>query len=363
MAEPLWGNVKFAVLKSGVLWAIVYGLMNAVFSGLVLPAAPVIALRPQVAIPMLIGFISGPIPGFVTGALGNVIGDGLSGYGLLTFWNWHVTNGLMGFIPGLTALYAGTRIVRTLWGFAILEASIVGGCAVAVGFAVITDILFLHLMEFPQSINAWILPAFITNAVQGFIIVPALCLITRRLTMTLETRTILIITALLVLAVLATSFTITWNVWDDLKSKSAMINAFYTAGIVSVVLFICGFSASIFFVRQITLPIVKLTRAAESVERGDYDVRAIESVSERTDEFGQLSRVFKDMARRVDEREKALKKQFEQLRIDIDRRKQAEDVAEIVETDYFRDLKSKAREIRRSRTPGQGTGGSLPNPT
>ncbi len=138
-----------------------------------------------------------------------------------------------------------------------------------------------------------------------------------------------------------------------------MIDAFYTAGIVSIILLICGFGASIFFVRHITLPIVKLTEAAESVEKGEYDVRSIESISERTDEFGQLSRVFRDMARRVDEREKALKEQFKQLRIDIDWRKQAEDVAEIVETEYFRDLRSKAREIRRSKTAGQGTGGPL----
>ncbi len=48
----------------------------------------------------------------------------------------------MGFIPGLTALYGGTRIVRTVWGFAVFEAGIVGGCAVAVGFAVIMDIFF-----------------------------------------------------------------------------------------------------------------------------------------------------------------------------------------------------------------------------
>ncbi len=68
------------------------------------------------------------------------------------------------------------------------------------------------MMQFPQSINAWILPAFISNAVHGFIIVPALCLLARRLIITVETRTILTNTALLVLAILATSFTITWGV-------------------------------------------------------------------------------------------------------------------------------------------------------
>ncbi len=84
MARQLRENAIRAVFKSGILWTIVYGLMNAALHGLVLPAAPVIALRPQVALPMLIGLISGPLPGFVTGALGNVIGDGLSGYGFFS---------------------------------------------------------------------------------------------------------------------------------------------------------------------------------------------------------------------------------------------------------------------------------------
>jgi len=334
--------------KYGLIWAVLYGLLNVLSNQLVLPAAPVIALRPQVALPMLIGFMYGPLPGFVTGALGNIIGDGLSHYGLFTFWNWHLANGLMGLIPGLITLYPGIRIIKTVWEFGLLEAAVVIASALAVGVAVTLDVLFLHIMKFPESVNAWILPAFITDAVNGFILVPVLCLFTRRIAVTLETRTIMTITSLLVISILSTSFTITWAVWDDLKSISAMIANFYFAGIVTIVLLVIGFGSSIFFVRRITVPIIHLTKAAELVEKGEYNLPSLVPVSERTDELGQLSRVFQDMAHQVHEREQALKQKVEQLQIRIDRKRQAEDVAEIVETDYFQDLRKKVKEMRKT---------------
>jgi uncharacterized membrane protein/HAMP domain-containing protein len=334
--------------KYGLIWAVVYGVLNVLSNQLVLPAAPFIALRPQVALPMSIGFIYGPLPGFITGALGNIIGDGLSHYGVFTFWNWHLANGLMGLIPGLIILYPGIRIIKTVRGFGLLEAVVVIASAVAVVVAVVLDVLFIGMLKFPASLNEWILPAFITDAVNGFVFVPVLCLFARRIEITLETRTIMTITSMLVISVLSTSFAITWAVWDDLKSMSAMIETFYFAGIVTVALLVIGFGSSIFFVRRITVPLIHLTRAAESIEKGEYDLPALASVSERTDEFGQLARLFQDMAVQVHEREKLLKQTVEQLQVRIDRKRQAEDVAEIVETDYFQNLKEKVREMRKT---------------
>jgi hypothetical protein len=55
------------------------------------------------------------------------------------------------------------------------------------------------------------------------------------------------------------------------------------------------------------------------------------------------------MADRIHERELRLQKQVHDLQVRIDRRRQAEQVAEIVDTDYFQELKKKAREIRSSK--------------
>jgi uncharacterized membrane protein len=83
--------------------------MYAAFSGLLnipafsFPAISQVALRPTIVVPMFFGFVFGPMVGFVTGAVGNLFGDALTGYGLSP--QWSIGNGLIGFITGLAFLF------------------------------------------------------------------------------------------------------------------------------------------------------------------------------------------------------------------------------------------------------------------
>jgi len=335
------------ILRIGCGWAVAYGLLNCLSNVYLLPSAPVISLRPQIALPMVVGIVVHPLAGFLSGFLGNVIGDGLSEFGVWTFWNWHAANGLMGFVPGLIR-YRGIVRIATVRDFGILEMAVVLASGVSVTLAVLLDVLFLKVMTFPSSLHAWILPAFLTDAVNGFILVPVLLLVTGRILLTLETRTILLVTTLLVTAVLATAGTIIASVWNDLVSREALVTNFYIAGIVSVGLLVLGFVASLTFVRRITDPLGRLTRAAGDVEQGRYDLDRLAGVSSRQDELGQLSRVFQAMMEKVREREERLQRQVEELQITIDRVRKDQDVSEIVETEYFQRLKEKAREFRKT---------------
>ena len=65
-----------------------------------------------------------------------------------------------------------------------------------------------------------------------------------------------------------------------------------------------------------------------------------------TDELGNLARMFDKMAKEVRAREKKLRQEIAELRIEIDVTKRARQVSEIADTDYFRDLQSKARALR-----------------
>jgi methyl-accepting chemotaxis protein len=297
---------------------------------------------------MAVGFLIHPVAGFAAGFAGNVVGDALSGFGVWKFWNLQLANGFMGLIPGLLR-YIGFVKVETVREFGILEMTVVLASAASVALAAVLDVFFLHFMSFPSSLHAWILPAFLTDAVNGFVIVPVILFAARRLLITVETRTILLITVLLATAVLSTAAAITGSVWDDLVSRAAMIETFYVAGIVSVVLLVLGFVASIGFVRRITDPLADLVRAAGKVEKGDYDLKELDAVSARADELGRLSRVLQEMASKVGERERKLKGQVRELQIEIDRKTQEREVAEIVETEYFQDLKKKAKRLRESR--------------
>ncbi len=90
----------------------------------------------------------------------------------------------------------------------------------------------------------------------------------------------------------------------------------------------------------------RISAAAVALEAGRYDPRSLDEVSQRTDELGQLARVFQRMADEVVAREQRLKQQVQELRIQIDEVKKAREVAEITETEYFQQLQKRARELR-----------------
>ncbi len=333
------------ILFWGCVWAVVFGLLNGLSNILLLPLAQFISLRPQVTLPMAVGILVHPGAGFFAGFIGNMIGDTLCGFGAWTFWNWHLANGIMGLVPGLMIRPVGEKIA-SVKDFGLLQTGVISACILAVLAAVTLDVVFLRHMTFPSSFYSWVLPAFLTNIVNGFILVPAILLAARKIAPTFEIRTIVLVTALLLVAVFGTAGAIAWSIKDFLESGEALIRTFYIAGLVSVFLLLAGFLTSILFVRRFTQPLTKINRAAEELEKGEFNVRKLDEVSARRDELGRLAGTFQEMAAKIQEREKRLKDRVKEMRIEIDRTRQAEDVAKIVETDYFKELRSKAKDFR-----------------
>ena len=102
-------NAAWEVGTRQVVWMAIGAALYAVFSYLfngtvfVVPSVSQVALRPAIAIPMFFGYAFGPVVGFFTGAVGNMFGDALTGFGLSP--QWSVGNGLIGFIAGLSMLF------------------------------------------------------------------------------------------------------------------------------------------------------------------------------------------------------------------------------------------------------------------
>ncbi|MBI3966392.1 MAG: response regulator, partial [Chloroflexi bacterium] len=90
----------------------------------------------------------------------------------------------------------------------------------------------------------------------------------------------------------------------------------------------------------------KLTTAAAEVESKSFDPESLSDVSLRSDQLGQLARVFQRMAVEVFAREERLQQEVEQLRIEIDQVKRVNQVTEITETDYFQELRRRSKELR-----------------
>ncbi len=102
-------NKAWEVGTREVVWMAIGAALYAIFSWyfnatvFVVPSLSQVALRPAIAIPMFFGYTFGPIVGFFTGAVGNMFGDAISGFGLSP--QWSIGNGLVGFIAGLPALF------------------------------------------------------------------------------------------------------------------------------------------------------------------------------------------------------------------------------------------------------------------
>jgi uncharacterized membrane protein len=84
--------------------AALYAVFSYLFNGsvFVVPSLSQVAIRPAIAIPMFFGYAFGPVVGFFTGAVGNMFGDALTGFGLSP--QWSIGNGLVGFVAGLALL-------------------------------------------------------------------------------------------------------------------------------------------------------------------------------------------------------------------------------------------------------------------
>jgi hypothetical protein len=89
--------------------AALYAVFSYLFNGTVfaVPSVSQVALRPAISIPMFFGYAFGPFVGFFSGAVGNMFGDALTGFGLSP--QWSVGNGLIGMVAGLALLFDDKR--------------------------------------------------------------------------------------------------------------------------------------------------------------------------------------------------------------------------------------------------------------
>lgn len=109
--------------------AALYAIFSYLFNGtvFVVPSVSQVALRPAIAIPMFFGYAFGPVVGFFTGAVGNMFGDALTGFGLSP--QWSVGNGLVGMFAGMVWLFKDKK--RSMDTVLVVSAVLV---AIAIAF-------------------------------------------------------------------------------------------------------------------------------------------------------------------------------------------------------------------------------------
>jgi len=149
--------------------AALYGVLSALTNILQIPGAANVSVRPAVAIVFFFGLAFGPVVGFITGFLGNIIADLLSAYG---FWIWwDIGNGLMGLVAGL--FYITMTDFRSLKDIIFAEIAVVLGAAVGMFVASISE-MWVSGVDFATAIASSFTPSFLTNIFWGLILTPIL---------------------------------------------------------------------------------------------------------------------------------------------------------------------------------------------
>lgn len=98
--------------------------------------------------------------------------------------------------------------------------------------------------------------------------------------------------------------------------------------------------------RQVTRPLLIVAAAAADVGEENFEDARLVQVIERQDEIGLLARTVHKMAGDVQSRAQQLRQQVQELRIEIDEAKRVRQVAEITGTDYFQELRTRAKQMR-----------------
>ena len=161
-------DVTTRVIVYAAIGAALYGIAG-LFSFLI-PGTANVSVRPAFALVTFFGFAFGPIVGFFTGLVGNMIIDQLTGWGLLTSWNWSLANGLAGLFAGLFGIWLARSIPNRL-----VLAAVAAGLAVIVGFLfVFTDIFLGTADDVGVAFTANYVPVVISNLIAGVVLTPIL---------------------------------------------------------------------------------------------------------------------------------------------------------------------------------------------
>ena len=93
-------------------------------------------------------------------------------------------------------------------------------------------------------------------------------------------------------------------------------------------------------------PILRLSATAYDIEIGKFDPNSLTDVIKRSDEVGQLARIFQDMANKIYAREQGFKDQLSSLQNETDKAKKAMLLTQMSDSSYFQQLLIQSKRSR-----------------
>ncbi|MEK6192115.1 MAG: ECF transporter S component [Chloroflexota bacterium] len=179
MAQPQstpspWSLTTRVIVYSAI-GAALYAVFNWISFAIQIPGAESVSVRPHYGLLTFFGFAFGPIVGFLTGFVGNVVGDQLTGWGAFTSPHWSLANGLAGMIAGLFPIWMASRMTSV--GSKALIAAVAGVVATVIGFLVIfLGLVLTPELDFNTILTTEYIPVVIANSIAAAIVTPILVL-------------------------------------------------------------------------------------------------------------------------------------------------------------------------------------------
>lgn len=167
----LW-EVSSRTIVYAAIGAALYAVLGLI--SIPVPGFQNVSIRPAYALVPFFGYAFGPIAGFFTGFVGNIVIDQLSGYGALTAWNWSLANGLAGLLAGILPAYAFARR-GTVGGRSgeLISVGIVALAATVIGFLLVLTDIWVFGSDLNTAIAGYI-QVVLTNLVPALILTPIL---------------------------------------------------------------------------------------------------------------------------------------------------------------------------------------------
>jgi energy-coupling factor transport system substrate-specific component len=166
-------SITTRVIVYAAIGAALYAVFNWISFGFVIPGTQEVSVRPHYGLLTFFGFAFGPVVGFLTGLVGNILGDFLSGYGAFTSWHWSLANGLAGLLAGVFGVYFAGRATST--GNRALWAAVAGVLATIVGFiAIFIGLIVTPEMSFNAILTTEYFPVILSNSIAAAVVTPIL---------------------------------------------------------------------------------------------------------------------------------------------------------------------------------------------
>lgn len=174
-ATPSPWSVTTRVIVYSAIGAALYAVFNWISFAIQIPGAESVSVRPHYGLLTFFGFAFGPIVGFLTGFVGNVVGDQLTGWGAFTSPHWSLANGLAGLIAGLFPVWMASRMTSV--GSRALTAAVAGVVATVIGFlAIFLGLVLTPELDFNTILTTEYIPVVVANSIAAAIVTPILVL-------------------------------------------------------------------------------------------------------------------------------------------------------------------------------------------